>query len=88
MKDILVSEQLDFLKMNYSEFFGTHRDQWAWHNVPQHFREKHWPHLSEKPALQVEKIGHFDHHSISYMIGQVFLCNWPILFSKRGNEIC
>ncbi len=39
---ITKNNQFDFLKMNYSEFYGDNGVQWSWYNVPQSFREQHW----------------------------------------------
>ena len=36
-------EQFDFLKFNFTEFYGSHENQWAWFNVDQEFRQSHWP---------------------------------------------
>jgi hypothetical protein len=37
---IFKKEELDFLKLNFTEFFGSHEKQWSWYNVDQEFRKK------------------------------------------------
>ena len=44
--EIIKKEDFDFLKLNYSEFYGDNGTQWSWYNVPQSVREEFWP---EKP---------------------------------------
>jgi hypothetical protein len=92
---ILKKENFDFLKLNFTEFFGSNNTQWAWYNVPQDFREKHW---SNKPSLPSEGYDpdapktNFkninSYNGIPYTNGEIYLCNWPILLSKEGNYKC
>ena len=93
--EILKKEKFDFLKLNYSEFYGTNEKQWAWYNVPQSFREKNWPNyfkLPEQgfdpnsPCLEFKNIK--SHSEIPYATGEIYICNWPILLSKKGNYKC
>jgi hypothetical protein len=88
-------ENFDFVKMNYSEFFGDNGTQWAWYNVPQHFREAQWPNnpkLPEQgldqnsPRTKYENIKSFE--GLPYTTGEVFYCNWPQIMSKEGNRKC
>jgi len=46
---IVKKENFDFLKLNFSEFFGDNGTQWAWYNVPQIVREKYWPGKNRLP---------------------------------------
>ncbi len=32
--EIVKKENFDFLKLNYTEFYGDNGTQWAWYNVP------------------------------------------------------
>jgi hypothetical protein len=41
--EIIKKENFDFLKLNFTEFFGDNSTQWSWYNVPQDFRQRHWP---------------------------------------------
>ena len=93
--NILKKENFDFLKLNYTEFFGSHQTQWSWYNVPQEFRESHW---TEKPNLPTQGYDpdapclEFKHikslGGIPYSSGEIYLSNWPILMSKEGNYKC
>jgi len=85
--------QYDFLKMNYSEFYGDNGVQWSWYNVPQSFRETHWP---KKPNLPVQGIDpnaprtQFNnirtHQGVSFVDGEIYYCNWPQVVTKHGNR--
>jgi hypothetical protein len=46
--EILKNENFDYLKLNYTEFYGDNGTQFSWYNVPQSFREQHW---KDKPNL-------------------------------------
>jgi len=92
---IMKKENFDFLKFNYTEFFGSHEKQWAWYNVPQTFRNKHWPEYPNlpqhgqdpnSPLLVFKNIKSLD--GIPYANGEIYLSNWPILMSKEGNYKC
>jgi hypothetical protein len=90
---IIHKENYDFLKLSFSEFYGDNSVQWSWYNVPQFFREKHWP---EKPNLPVRgldneapKVKYNNikiHMGIPYADGEVYYSNWPQIVSKEGNR--
>ena len=93
--EILHKENFDFLKLNFSEFYGDNSTQWSWYNVPQVFREQHWPNNKKLPEMgldpnaprtQFREIK--SHKGVPYASGEIYLCNWPILFSKKGNYKC
>lgn len=93
--ELLKKENFDFLKLNFSEFYGTNEKQWAWYNVPQDFRKEKWPNynkLPEKgldpnsPLLEFKNIKIYK--DIPYATGEIYICNWPILLSKKGNHNC
>ena len=92
---IFKKEELDFLKLNFTEFFGSHEKQWSWYNVDQEFRKKHWPMNPElpkqgqdpnSPCLEFKNIKSYE--GIPYATGEVYLSNWPIILSKEGNYKC
>jgi hypothetical protein len=93
--DIIKKENFDFLKLSFTEFYGSNEIQFSWYNVPQDFRSKHWPNYPNLP-----KIG-FDpnapktsfkyiriHKGLPYISGEVYLSNWPIILTKEGNYRC
>lgn len=90
---IIQKENFDFLKLNYSEFFGDNSTQWSWYNVPQSFREIHWPDNKRlpvqgldpnAPATKFTSIKSYN--GLSYVTGEVYYCNWPQVVSKEGNK--
>ena len=93
--EIIQKEKFDFLKLNYTEFYGDNGTQWAWYNVPQDFRQKHWPNNPRLPELGLDPNApktKFDfintHKGIPYVGGEVYISNWPIVLSKEGNYKC
>jgi hypothetical protein len=93
--EILKKESFDFLKLNYTEFFGDNSTQWSWYNVPQDFRQRHWP---DNPRLPEQGLNPNSpktvfkniksHNGLPYVTGEIYLCNWPILLSREGNYKC
>lgn len=90
---IAQKENFDFLKLNYSEFYGDNGTQWSWYNVPQEVRTKYWPdyprlpHLGldpNAPKTEFKKI--LSHRKVPYATGDVYYCNWPQVVSKPGNK--
>jgi len=93
--EIVGKENFDFLKLNFTEFYGDNSAQWSWYNVPQHFRESHWPSYSKLPSHGIDpnsprtKFNEIkSYKGVPYASGEIYLCNWPILFTKKGNYKC
>jgi len=93
--EIIQKEKFDFLKLNFTEFYGDNSTQWSWYNVPQHFREQHWPKNKRLPQMgldpnaprtQFKEIK--SHKGIPYASGEIYICNWPILLTKEGSYKC
>lgn len=91
--EIVRKEGFDFLKLNYSEFFGDNGTQWTWYNVPQHLREEFWPEKPKLPESGLDpnapkvKYGKIvSHKGIPYSNGEIYYCNWPQIVSKLGNK--
>lgn len=92
-QQIMVQEGYDFLKFSFSEFFGDNHTQWAWYNVPNNFRVKHWPenarlpkHGLAKNAPKTKFNNIKSHNGVPYADGEVYYCNWPQLVSRPGNK--
>lgn len=90
---IISKEKFDFLKFNYSEFFGDNGTQWSWYNVPQAVRSEYWPNYSQLPKIgtdpnapKTEYKNIVTHEGLSYVTGDVYYCNWPQIVSKKGNK--
>jgi len=90
---IIKKENFDFLKLNYSEFYGDNGTQWSWYNVPQSIREKFWPDKSKLPEIGLDTNAPktvythiLSHKGVPYAIGEVYYCNWPQIVSRVGNK--
>jgi hypothetical protein len=90
---IIQTENFDFLKLNFSEFFGDNSVQWSWYNVPQHVREEFWPQNTKLPQMGLDpnaprtvfkNIKSLD--GVPYANGEIYFCNWPQVISKKGNQ--
>ena len=92
---IINNENYDFLKLNYTEFYGDNGTQWSWYNLPQDKRKELFP---EKQVLPVQGLDPNaprtkfksikTYQGLSYADGEIYLCNWPILLTKKGNYKC
>ena len=90
---IMKSEEYDYLKLSFTEFYGDNFTQWAWYNVPQSIREEFFPTNKElpreglsdsPPSTEIFGIKCFE--DLEYYEGEFHYCNWPIWFSKKGNK--
>lgn len=91
--NIIQKEKYDFLKINFSEFYGDNSTQWSWYNVPQDFRIKNWP---DKPNLPIHGLDpnaprtKFNNikslDGLPYADGEIYYCNWTHFITKAGNK--
>lgn len=93
--EIVNKEKFDFLKLNFTEFYGDNSTQWSWYNVPQNFRESYWPNNIKLPVMGLDSNAprtRFNeiksYNGIPYATGEIYLCNWPILLTKKGSYNC
>ena len=92
MMEIAWTENFDYLKWNFSEFFGDNSKQWAWHNVPANVRADLFPEAPIKdsndhnlaPFQKFKNIK--SHRHLPYATGEIYYCNWPQVVSKNGNK--
>jgi len=92
MMDIIWNENFDYLKWNFSEFFGDNTKQWAWHNVPAGVRAELFPEKPVKltsdnnasPFLNFKNIKSY--RQVPYATGEIYYCNWPQVISRDGNK--
>jgi len=85
--DILENENLDYLKLSFSEFYGDNHENWAWYNVPHHRKEEYFPAKedgSNNKSTIIFRTG--THRELPYAVGEFHYCNWPLLFNKNGNK--
>jgi hypothetical protein len=92
MMDIIWNENFDYLKWNFSEFFGDNTKQWSWHNVPASVRAELFPENPVKissdsnasPFLNFKNIKSY--RQVPYATGEIYYCNWPQVVSRDGNK--
>jgi hypothetical protein len=91
--EVMKKENFDFLKLNYSEFYGDNGTQWSWYNVPQSVREQFWPGKNRLPVQGLDPnapktvfTNVLSHKGLPYSVGEVYYCNWPQLVSRPGNQ--
>jgi hypothetical protein len=89
---IMEREEFDFLKFNFSEFYGDNRKQWAWHNIPANVRAELFPDNPVKEDGDIEKASFLKYANINsykglpYATGEIYYCNWPQVVSRKGNK--
>jgi hypothetical protein len=90
---IVKKENFDFLKLNFTEFFGDNGTQWSWYNVPQNIREKYWPGKNRLPEQGLDPNAPkavYDsvrtYQGVPYVTGEIYYCNWPQIVSRIGNQ--
>ena len=90
---IVKKENFDFLKLNFTEFFGDNGTQWSWYNVPQDVREKYWPGKNRLPEQGLDPNAPKTVYSsvnsykgIPYVTGEIYYCNWPQIVTRTGNK--
>lgn len=82
---IIQENDYDFLKLNFTEFYGDNSKQWAWHNLPKDKKIEYFGELNDKPNTLYTHIKSKD--GLAFAEGEIFLCNWPTLMSRKGNHI-
>jgi hypothetical protein len=90
---IIKNENFDFLKLNFTEFYGDNGTQWSWYNVPQNVREIYWPNKLKLPEQGIDPNAPRTvynsvktHQGVPYVTGEVYYCNWPQIVSRTGNK--
>ena len=90
---IMVREKFDFLKLSYTEVYMDNNIQVSWYNVPQAVRTAVWPLYDKLPPSGLDinaprtKFNHIDViNGVSYISGDVYYANWPMIMSRAGNK--
>lgn len=84
---IMESENLDYFKLCFSEFYGDNNDNWAWYNVPQDKKDKWFSPENDKVDVKKVNIAYTNSfRQMPYAVGEYHYCNWPILFNRDGNQ--
>lgn len=86
-KSIMIIEEneLDYLKLTFSEFFGVNHDNWTWTNMDEQSKKIH---LKNDDCMENTTRSFYTgcYKQLAYSVGEYFYCNWPIVFTKRGNR--
>jgi len=91
--EIVQREKFDFLKINFTEFYGDSSTCWAWYNVPQHVREELWSNNKRLPVNGLDPnapLTEFknikSHKGLPYVTGNIYYSNWTHFITKEGNR--
>lgn len=84
--DIMNSENYDYLKLSFSEFFGHNGEQWSWHNVPHERKIEYFGNINQKPYTKFNNIKNLN--GVVYADGEVYYSNWPHIINQDGNKKC
>jgi len=90
---ILEGDDVDFVKLSYTEVYMDNNIQVSWYNVPQRVRTAQWPYYDKLPISGLDKNcprTKFDTieviDGLSYIKGQIYYANWPMVVGKKGNQ--
>lgn len=90
---IIHGSDIDFLKLSYTEVYMDNNIQVSWYNVPQNIRTEVWPHYNKLPVTGLDpNCPRTDFKNIevvdglSYITGEIYYANWPMIVGKRGNQ--
>jgi len=90
---IMAQEQFDFLKLSFTEVYMDNNIQVSWYNVPQAIRTERWPEYDKLPVSGLDPFAprtHFDrigtYNGLSYITGEIYYANWPMIVSREGNK--
>ena len=90
---IMLEKDFDFLKLSFTEVYFDNDKQCSWYNVPQHIRTRDWPNYDKLPITGLDpncprtKFNHiYTKDDLSYISGEVYYANWPMIVSKEGNR--
>ncbi len=90
---IMLTDNLDFLKLSFTEVYWDNDIQTSWYNVPQGVRNKFFPGNTQlpkggksnnAPRTIFNNIKNID--GLTYIDGEVTYTNWPMIMSKEGNK--
>lgn len=90
---IMLKEDFDFLKLTFTEVYFDNDKQCSWYNVPQHIRTRDWPNYDKLPIRGLDPnvpLTNFKNirvlDGLSYIDGEIYYANWPMIVSKSGNQ--
>ncbi|WP_419908010.1 hypothetical protein [Hoeflea sp.] len=71
-------EELGYLMLSFSEFFGDHHLNWAWHHLTNEERQRDFPNGTYESAISHSGV----ERGTSYLVGNVHFDNWPSYVSR------
>jgi len=90
---IMLKDGFDFVKLTFTEVYFDNDKQCSWYNVPQVIRSKYWPNYDKLPVTGLDPnapLTNFKNirvmDGVSYIDGEVYYANWPMIVSKAGNK--
>lgn len=91
---IIIKEEFDFLKLSFTEVYMDNNMQTSWYNVPQDIRDRDWPHYNRLPQTGLDPnsprtiFKHIERleDGLTYITGDIYYSNWPMIVSKEGNK--
>lgn len=91
--NIIKKENFDFLKINYTEFYGHNGIQFSWYNLPQDKRQEYFPNKPNLPLQGLDpnppktKFNNINtYQCLPYVDGEIYYCNWTHIISQKGNK--
>jgi hypothetical protein len=90
---IMHKSSIDYLKLSFTEVYMDNNIQVSWYNVPQHIRTEFWPDYDKLPTTgldpncprtEFKSIESVD--GLSYITGDIYYANWPMIVGKEGNR--
>jgi len=81
---IMDTEEYDFLKFSFSEFYGHNGEQWSWHNVPMDKKIEYFGPINKKPLTKFKTIKTLNQNP--YAEGEIYYSNWPHIIDQEGNQ--
>jgi hypothetical protein len=90
---IMLKDNFDFVKLTFTEVYFDNDKQCSWYNVPQNIRSRDWPNYDKLPVTGLDPnapLTNFKNirvmDGVSYIDGEVYYANWPMIVSKAGNK--
>jgi hypothetical protein len=87
---------LDFLKLNFSEFYGSNDENWAWTNLPAEIRREWYPDHQEVDPRNIRQTAPRTRFTsvfrtpsvpgLAALLGEVHYCNWMLFLDRVGNK--
>ena len=90
---IMLKDGFDFVKLTFTEVYFDNDKQCSWYNVPQNIRSRDWPNYDKLPVTGLDPnapLTNFKNirviDGVSYINGEVYYANRPMIVSKSGNK--